>query len=175
MPDIRAAAQVVQRYAVLGRGEEAARAAGVRLRYVVANPSSYAWFTPDRPDEAVARSCPDYDRWKYGMRDLPPYAAGQNVEKLEQAYAKRRVVYLLGTAGHRPEPPRSRQVLHGRGARAKSLCTRPRLLLGIAGLATTRHCSQALHDVPGVAHNGDRMLTSDCGLATLFDARGCRS
>jgi pimeloyl-ACP methyl ester carboxylesterase len=37
-------AQVVQRYAVLRRGETYAKTAGIHIRYVVANPSSYAWF-----------------------------------------------------------------------------------------------------------------------------------
>jgi hypothetical protein len=36
----------------------------------------------------------------------------------------------------------------------------------------------ALHIVPGVGHNGDRMLGSACGLAALFDdvrgAAGCQ-
>jgi hypothetical protein len=28
-------------------------------------------------------------------------------------------------------------------------------------------------DVPGVGHDGDKMLTSHCGLAALFDLPGC--
>jgi hypothetical protein len=28
-------------------------------------------------------------------------------------------------------------------------------------------------DVPGVGHNGDKMLTSACGLQALFDLSGC--
>lgn len=167
-------AQVVQRYAVLGRGEEAARAAGIRVRYVVANPSSYVWFGSDRPDEAVARSCPGYNQWKYGMRDLPPYAAGQNVEALEQAYARRRVIYLLGTEDINPSHP----------ALDKSCMAEAqgphRYSRGHAYFAALQGrfgpaLRQALHNVPGIGHDGDRMLTSDCGLATLFDARGCRS
>jgi hypothetical protein len=37
--------------------------------------------------------------------------------------------------------------------------------------AGTPHHS--LWDVPGVGHDGDRMLTSPCGLKALFDLPGC--
>ena len=37
--------------------------------------------------------------------------------------------------------------------------------------AGTPHHS--LWDVPGVGHEGDRMLTSPCGLKALFDLPGC--
>jgi len=164
--------QVVQRYAVLGRGEAVARAAGIRVRYVVANPSSYAWFSPDRPDEAVARSCEGYDRWKYGMHDLPPYADGQNVEALEQAYAGRQVVYLLGTKDTNPNHP----------ALDKSCMAEAegpyRYARGHAYFSALQHrfgpaLRQTLHDVPGVGHDGDGMFTSACGLTALFDVPGC--
>ncbi len=44
-----AGAQLVQRYAVVGRGPTALAHAGVAVRYVVANPSSYVWFGDERP------------------------------------------------------------------------------------------------------------------------------
>ncbi len=166
--------QVVQRYAVLGRGEEAAHQAGIRVRYVVANPSSYAWFGSARPDETVARSCPGYDQWKYGMRGLPPYAAGQNVEPLEQAYAGRRVIYLLGTEDIDPNHPALDKSCMAetqganRYARGHAFFSAVQARYGPALL-------QTLHDVPGVGHDADRMLTSACGLSALFDAPGCGS
>jgi hypothetical protein len=30
-------------------------------------------------------------------------------------------------------------------------------------------------DVPDIGHDGDRMLTSACGLAALFDLPGCNA
>ncbi len=60
--------QVVQRYAVLGQGEQALAAQGIRLRYVVANPSSTPISMPtDRMPRASPcpsprrPSCPDFD------------------------------------------------------------------------------------------------------------------
>lgn len=40
--------QLVQRYAVAGRGQSALTKAGIHVRYVVSNPSSYAYFSPER-------------------------------------------------------------------------------------------------------------------------------
>jgi hypothetical protein len=31
-----------------------------------------------------------------------------------------------------------------------------------------------LHEVMGVGHDGDKMFTSACGLAALFDVPGCK-
>src|SRR5579872_3421190 len=44
-----AGGQVVQRYAVVGRGDAALLERGIRMRYVVANPSSYLYLSQDRP------------------------------------------------------------------------------------------------------------------------------
>ena len=41
--------QLVQRYAVAGRGEAALTRAGIHVRYLAANPSSYVYFSPERP------------------------------------------------------------------------------------------------------------------------------
>src|ERR1700676_2532419 len=60
-------AQVVQRYAIAGKGELALTSQGIGVRYVVANPSSYAYFNGERPEPSIAANCPDYNHWKYGM------------------------------------------------------------------------------------------------------------
>jgi pimeloyl-ACP methyl ester carboxylesterase len=164
--------QVVQRYAVLGEAEAALRAHGIAVRYVVANPSSYAWFSADRPDEAIANTCPGYDRWKYGMHDLPPYAARQDSAALETRYATRDVVYLLGTLDTNPNHPVLDKSCMAetqgpyRYARGHAFYATLQTRFG-AGL------HQTLHDVPGVGHDGDKMLTSPCGLGALFDIPGC--
>jgi pimeloyl-ACP methyl ester carboxylesterase len=53
--------QVVQRYAIAGKGELALTRAGVGVRYVIANPSSYAYFTSERPEPSIAASCTGYN------------------------------------------------------------------------------------------------------------------
>lgn len=170
-------AQVVQRYAILGRGP-AAVPAGVGLRYVVANPSSYAWFSSERPDGKGGFSpfnpatCPRFDHWKYGMHGLPPYAAAANPDALRRAYLARDVIYLLGTADTDPHHPAL-----DRSCMAEAQGPN-RLARGLAYTAYLRdRGGPAFHQrvslVPGVGHSAERMLTSACGLAALFDRPGC--
>lgn len=161
--------QVAQRYAVLSRAGDALARQGVRVTYVVANPSSYAYFTPERPGPTA--ECPGYDRWKYGMRDLPRYAAGADPRALETAYAARPVTYLLGGRDTDPDHPALDRscmaeaqgpfrLARGESYRAALLARHPDL-------------NQPLHVVPGVGHDGRRMLGSACGLSALFDVPGC--
>ena len=169
--------QVVQRYAILGRGG-AALPAGVTVRYVVANPSSYAWFSDDRPDgkDGFApfdtASCPRFDHWKYGMRGLPPYAGGATQAELEHTYLTRNVIYLLGTADTNPHHPALDRSCMGEAQGPYRLAR---------GLAYTKYLrrrdgaafQQPVHLIQGIGHDAIGMLTSACGLAALFDRPGC--
>jgi pimeloyl-ACP methyl ester carboxylesterase len=165
-------AQVAQRYAIATRGEAALARAGVAVRYVVANPSSYAYFSPDRPQPAIAAACPGYDDWKYGMAKLPPYVENRSPQALEKGYVARRVIYLLGTADIDPNHPALDKSCKGeaegpyRYARGHAYAHYMRS----RDQGTPNH---SIWDVPGVAHDGDKMLTSACGLAALFDRPGC--
>ncbi len=170
-----AGAQLVQRYAAVGRGA----GAHVHVRYVVANPSSYLWFGPDRPGPdgrpapfAGAAACPGWNDWKYGLAGgLPPYVV-DSPATLEARYVSRDLVYLLGAEDTDPQQRDLDRSCAG-------LAEGPnRLARGYAFLAhlQARHGAlptQTVHEVPGVAHAGARMLNSPCGLAALFDVRGC--
>lgn len=98
---------------------------GVALRYVVANPSSYAWPAPVRPlpigdanpatadKEALgptgeqahtqftfgpfdSTNAPDYDRWPAGLEHRTGYTARMTDDQLRQQLAARPTTYLLG-------------------------------------------------------------------------------
>ena len=99
-----AGAQLLQRYAVAGHEGDALERAGIAVRYVVANPSSYLYFDDERPDgQAIADgTCPSATQWKYGLKSAPPYVASQDVRDLETRYVARHVVYLLGQADTNP-------------------------------------------------------------------------
>ena len=164
--------QVVQRYAIAGKGEPALTRQGVGVRYVVANPSSYAYFSAERPEPAIAASCSGYNNWKYGMDARPAYLADPAVAALEKTYVARRVVYLLGTLDTNPE----------QSALDKSCMAEAqgpyRYARGHSYVATMQARdggtpNHSLWDVPGVGHSGDKMLTSPCGLKALFDLPGC--
>ena len=164
--------QVVQRYAIAGRGEEQLTRENIGVRYVVANPSSYAYFSAERPEPAVASSCPGFNDWKYGMESRPPYLAAPAAGELEQRYVARQVVYLLGTLDTNPN----------QSALDKSCMAEAqgpyRYARGHAYVAAMQRRdggtpNHRVWDVAGVGHNGDKMLTSPCGMQALFDMPGC--
>ena len=158
--------QVVQRFALTGHDHPTLKNEGIRLRYVVANPSSYAYFSPQRPVQFASASCSGFNDWKYGMQKLPAYANGQSPEQLEKAYAAREITYLLGQQDTDPNHP----------ALDKSCAAETqgayRLIRGhnYFNYLKQRHpqLSQRLVEVPGVGHDGDKMFTSPQGQAVLF-------
>ncbi|MET2522882.1 hypothetical protein ABXT34_06165 [Ralstonia sp. SM1884_UCD616_TZ26] len=167
-------AQIVHRYAVLNNVDERTRARGVDLRYVVANPSSYLYFTPERPRGRGfapydASACPDYDRYKYGMVDMVPYAAGMDGRTLFRRYAQRQVTYLVGSndndPGHRVLDKTCGAEAQGptRLDRARNYLRYERYLAGARKPA--RH--QA-HEVISVGHDPARMFGSRCGAQAVF-------
>lgn len=155
--------QVVQRYALLSHSQPAP---GISLRYVIANPSSYAYFDAQRPVPFELASCPGFNDWKYGLQNLPAYARGQSAAALEKAYVARQVTYLLGQQDTDPNHP----------ALDKSCAAETqgpyRLIRGhnYFDYLKQRHpqLRHALVEVPGVGHNGDKMFTSPEGQKALF-------
>jgi pimeloyl-ACP methyl ester carboxylesterase len=172
-------AQVLQRYAVVGRGEAALAKVGVRVRYVIANPSSYVYFSEDRPLSTAsfaryAGSCKGFNRWKYGVEDAPAYVGQDSFASMEERYSRRDVIYLLGTADTDPHHPDLDVSCEGevegphRFARGTAYFT----------YIEARHpenFSQRLWEVPGVAHDERGMFHSACGMQAIFDIEGCAS
>ena len=171
-----AGGQLVQRYAALNRVDEGIRSAGLDLRYVVANPSSYLYFNALRPagerfadyDRAL---CPGYDDYRYGMQHMIPYAADMNGQALFKRYAYRAVTYLLGTAdidpNHRVLDKSCPAQAQGptRFARGRAYTRYERVLAGKA--ARIHHLA---YEVNGVGHDQAKMFGSACGLMALFQA-----
>ena len=164
--------QVVQRYAIAGKGEPALTQQGIGVRYVVANPSSYAYFNNERPEPSIAANCPGYNDWKYGMEARPAYLADPPAAALEQTYVARHVIYLLGMLDTNPDHPALDKSCMAeaegpyRYARGHAYAA----AMAVRDAGTPNH---SVWDVKGVGHDGDRMLTSSCGLKALFDLPGC--
>ncbi len=158
--------QVVQRFALTGHAHPTLQTEGIRLRYVVANPSSYAYFSPQRPVKFDTTSCPGFNTWKYGMQHLPAYANGQSAEQLEQAYVSRTITYLLGQQDTDPNHPALDKSCEAETQGAY------RLIRGhnYFDYLKQRHpqLRQTLVEVPGVGHDGDGMFTSPEGQKVLF-------
>ncbi|MFZ6769408.1 hypothetical protein ACO0LM_20345 [Undibacterium sp. Di26W] len=100
-------AQLIHRYAVLNHVDDRLRSQGLDVQYVVANPSSYLYFTSDRPsakgfapyDTTV---CANYDDYRYGMQHMVAYANKMSGDELYRRYQKRQVTYLAGTSDNDP-------------------------------------------------------------------------
>eukprot|EP00899_Mesostigma_viride_P007125 jgi/Mesvir1/16413/Mv18148-RA.1 len=100
----------------------------VNLRFVVANPSSYAYLSPARynattrqvalPSPEARASCPGFNQWRFGLEvtpSSPRYVRQISLQGVVPRYLGRDVVYLLGeqddcetpgdntTAGAHPE------------------------------------------------------------------------
>lgn len=97
-----AGGQFVNRYEMSNRVHETL---GVPISYVVANPSSYAYFDSVRPagENAAsfrpfsdARNCTTYNHWPYGFEGRTGYTARLSDEELKKQLASRPVAYLLG-------------------------------------------------------------------------------
>lgn len=172
-----AGAQIVHRYAVLNNVDEAVRARGIDLRYVVANPSSYLYFTPDRPVAPDYKRfapystavCSGYDKYRYGMQDMVAYAKGADGKTLYRRYMQRQVTYLVGS---KDNDPNHRVLDKSCGAEAEGPTRLQRAraywrydsFLG-APDQTSTHRS---FEVVGVGHDQSRMFGSQCGAQAVF-------
>ena len=170
-------AQIVHRYAVLNNVDEKVRASGIDLRYVVANPSSYLYFTPDRPVAPDYRrfapystaTCADYDKYRYGMRDMVAYARGADGMTLYRRYMQRQVTYLVGSEDN---DPNHRVLDKACGAeaegptrlqRARAYWRYEQVLAGPGQASAHRSM-----EVVGVGHDQARMFGSQCGAQAVF-------
>lgn len=183
-------AQYVQRYAVVGRADQVISAAGMqpyaegmditsakgpvmRVRYVVANPSSYVYFDATRPNPVG--NCKAYDHWRYGLVDPVPYAAGADMKALERRYLTRRVMYLLGGLDSDPNHAALDKSCMAETQGANRLERGTRFFAHVVKHAKEQNLAlrHTRVEVPGIAHNADRMFNSLCGKAALFDTPGC--
>jgi len=158
--------QVVQRFALTGHDHPLLQTEGISLLYVVANPSSYAYFSPQRPVPFDAASCPGFNDWKYGMQKLPNYVGHQGAQQLEQTYVSRDITYLLGQQDTDPNHPALDKSCEAETQGAY------RLIRGhnYVDYLRQRHpqLGHRLVEVPGVGHDGDKMFTSPQGQKVLF-------
>jgi len=168
-----AGGQFVQRYAAVGHGQASLEQAGVHIRYIVANPSSYLYFSQERPAPAPA-SCGKVNHWHYGLDGrLPPYVSEPLVPTaLERAYRAKDITYLLGTADN---DPNHHQLDRTCAAEAQGDTRFARGLDYFAYLEgrSAGPLNQRVFEVPGVGHHSSLMYGSACGVAALFDLGSC--
>jgi hypothetical protein len=176
-----AGAQMLQRYAVLNRMDGTLKSAGVEVRYVIANPSSYLYFTRDRPKDEGARigpydpgQCPDFDHYKYGLDQMPADLRGleprgrAGAVELARRYAQRNVTYLLGQADNNPEHRLLDKNCEAEAQGSTRLARGRGYLSYEAWLPALRGTAHAGYEVAGVGHSQRRMFASVCGTRALL-------
>jgi hypothetical protein len=173
--------QLVQRYAVVGRALITLAHEGIQARFVIANPSSYLYFSDDRPgaDEKagpfVAKTCPDFDHWKYGPADPVAYvtlSAPNDWTQMEANYAQRDVIYLLGTADTDPHE-KDLDVSCSGEAQGPTRFVRGQAYYAYLHGRNPAGWNQHMWFVPGVAHSARDMFTAKCGVNAIFDLGRC--
>ena len=159
-----------------------AEPAGISLRYVAMNPSSWLYFTGERrvgtsldqfsvPSVAEQQRCPGFNGYKYGVESLAsyPYVAAVGPEGLKALYAARTVAYLLGERDNADTNSLDTDCearLQGdyRLDRGNRYYNHVGQVFGAS--VYSRHVKEI---VPGVAHSGNGMINSGAGRKLLFD------
>jgi pimeloyl-ACP methyl ester carboxylesterase len=180
-----AGGQLVQRYAIVGKGELAFGAARLqlRLKFLVGSPSSYAYFTDQRglaegslEPFAGAAACPNFNRWKYGFAgELPPYVASVvplGLAGIERRYAERDVAYLVGGGDDDPDA-RYLDKSCAAEAQGATRLARMRAYVAMLKIREGKALAHRMWIVGGAAHNTARVFGSPCGRAVLFEDHDC--
>ncbi|MFB9904142.1 hypothetical protein [Allokutzneria oryzae] len=158
-----AGGQFVQRYAAGGR--VTMQPGGATFHFVTANPSSYLYFTADRPVRGGVASCPKYDDYKYGLKRLNRYMGELPAGRLVEQYTGREVTYLLGG----DDIHQNHSIDDSCSAKAQG---RHRLERGRNYFAHIRKSSPAArHDmvvVPGIGHDHEALFDSSQGRTAIF-------
>lgn len=159
-----AGGQIVQRYAVVGKAPQLNAGSRVPVHLIVANPSSYFYFSNDRP--VPQRSCPDFNQWRYGLHGAPPYVTG-TVQQLEARYVRRHVTYLLGTADTNPNEDDLDRSCGGE-AQGPYRFARGKNYIAYIKRRHPEGTAQDFAFVRGVPHDNRRMFRSACGIGSIF-------
>lgn len=175
-----AGAQFVNRFAAGTSYQLSLEQAGIQLKYVIANPSSYLYFNEERRVPRTANQwairggvsyCSRFNDYKYGLRSLNAYMRGTGADQIKAHFASRRVVYLLGENDDNPTDdtldtscPAQLQGVH-RLERGNVYYTHLGRVFGATIYA--RHVKEI---VPNVAHDGNLLYNSEAGRKYLFDA-----
>ena len=169
-----AGGQYVNRYAA-GSQIEQVLPSRIHLRFIVANPSTYMYFSPQRrvPGETSVFEVPqdadpNFDNYKYGLRNLNPYMAVAGDDHIRQEYPLKDVVYLLGgedtREAHLEQTPNAMLQGVNRLERGQVYY---HYLQHSFGESITHH--QKIAIIPCVGHDNAAIFKSEAGIHFLFD------
>jgi pimeloyl-ACP methyl ester carboxylesterase len=185
-----AGGQFVSRYQLANQVHERL---GVRVTYLISNPSSYAYLDRLRPSASAipptiaagapgfsppiaangpapfvefadGRNCSTYDNWPYGLQERSGYAGKVGDDELKKQLAARPATYLLGALDILP--------LFNFDGSCPAMAQGPtRLARGVAYAKYVNERYAAKHAmviVPACGHNGRCMFTDNAVLPLMF-------
>ena len=172
-----AGAQLMQRYAVVNNLDAGLKARGIRIRYIIASPSSYLYFDDNRlqvggfaPVATVI--CPSYGRYRYGLDGAPAYLQAQQLsdQQLFARYAARDVTYLVGAKDNNPN---SRVMDSSCGANYQGQTRVERQLIYIAyerflAKKWQTPISHPQHSIPGLGHSAPQLFRDEKVARIIF-------
>jgi pimeloyl-ACP methyl ester carboxylesterase len=153
-----AGGQFLSRYAAASKLD----AAGVSVRYVISNPSSYLYLDASRPGPVAG--CEGFNTWKYGLEKKTGYAGGMEDDLMKKNLARREVVYLLGEYDVTPQFGFDGSC----GAMAQGPNRLQRGLDYFAYITAKYGAKHKLVKVPNCGHNGRCMLVANEAREVLF-------
>jgi len=175
-----AGGQVTNRYAAGTKVPDTVlRPAGIEIRFIVANPSSYVYFNGERrvagtldqfdiPTEQELENAPRYNRYIYGMEGLNPYMSAAGVDLIRNQYQRREVYIFLGEQdrGSASLDSSAGAMLEGRFRYERGRIYH-NYVQHVFGAGTGYLHKKAV--AMGLAHDGNGMYNSPQGQRLLFD------
>ncbi len=164
-----AGGQLLHRYAATSRVPPALPA-GIAVRFVAANPSSWLYTGPERatgssfamPTNPAA--CADYDDWHYGLQNRNTYANALPATVIRQNLTSRDVIVMVGSADTLTA---DLDVSCGANMQGARRYQRGLTLMNYMNALNPGN-GHRLVTVPGVGHSNLAMFTSPDGRRVLF-------
>ena len=161
-----AGGHLTQRFALGSRVED--EISGVKIKYVVANPGTYAYLNNKRPTgtrgQFIIPRNPGcyYNHYKYGLEKRNQYMSRDSKSTMITRYLKRNIVYLLGEQDLGDVEQSCEARLQGRTRFERGVQFKEHLDV---------YFPENLHKIvtiPGVGHTQYGMYTSELGSEVLF-------
>jgi hypothetical protein len=178
-----AGGQFVARYAAGNVVEDIVSQMNIRMRYAISSPSSFLYFTPERPIAAspgrfaVPVGPRDYHRYPYGMDGLNDYMRQLGLDGIKARYPARQITYLIGDLDNDPKANNgldlSKAAMRQGAQRLERTVAYWQYLQGLFGekIRTTQAC----RIIPKTGHSGYQIFVTPEGLASLFEPERLRA
>lgn len=177
-----AGGQFTARYAASSPIADELNAKGIDISFVVNNPGTYTYMDDKRkvlgtentfavPSAFVIDDCPDYNEYRFGLDDLPPYLDEVGEDNIRARLPQREVTYLIGQNDNDTSEEatsintRCEALLQGldRFERATNYFGH---LLDFYGPSIMDN--QKIQIVPGIGHSSSGMYQSEIGRQNIF-------